>query len=632
MASSSNSKESKSSSRKRKHPTINPFLPNEESGNLAKKTKTTASAQSSSTLNNPPGSSSETHVKPNLDDADHDQQFLSGIVAYILPAGLGKARTDIFKKQMSKFGAEVLNVWDETHCTHLVVDEGMDVERLKRIMKIEKAPSNTYVLRASWLSLCLSENELVPIDNYKLRFPVIKKEDPSKKSDLSSTSTPSISSKSGIDGSDVNKSETLEKKPNISDIPSSSNAPPIQGTKWTSPVKIATSDRGYDSDDSNYVPSDGDDYQESVMVTTASDDAGSSSNVSTPATSPQKLPRGNWVCSKPSTSQQKNLNEHITEKLEVLMKTYNNTKDHWRAQGYRKAITALKQYPKEVTSWEEANKIPGIGTRLADKISEILESGHLRKIDHVCGGEDMKALDIFNNIWGVGPTVAQEWVQLGYRTLDDVREKAKLNRQQKIGLKHYEDFLQRMQREEAGEIERTVREMAESIDPGMLAVVCGSYRRGKTTCGDVDVLITHPDGRSHRGALGKILDGLRAKGFITDDLVRQGDDEEEQKKYMGVCKLPGENHKYRRLDIIVAPYSQYYCALMHFTGSGHFNRSIRLLAKKKGMSLSEHALRTGVIRHGQVKVHEGTPLPVTCEEDIFRHLGLEYREPEERDY
>ncbi|XP_022080719.1 DNA polymerase lambda-like isoform X3 [Acanthaster planci] len=518
MASPSKVKGSKSSNLKRKQPTINPFLPNEESGGgTAKKFKT-------STVIDPSGSSSVKLKPESSNDADNGQQFFSSVVAYILPAGIGKARTDIFKKQMSKFGAEVLNVWDEAICTHLIVDEGMDVERLKRIMKIEKAPSNSLVLRASWLSFCLTEKQLLPTDNHKLRFPMIQKEDMSRKPDASSKPVSNTSQKSETAESCDIKNKTLEKKtdgPKASDVPSTSNAPMsnVQGTKWTSPVKAAGSDRGYDSDDSNYVPSDDDDGQESLMITTVSDATGPSSNVSTPASSPQKLPKGNWVCSKPSTSQQKNLNDHITEKLEVLMKTYANTKDHWRAMGYRKAITALKQYPKEVTSWEEANKIPGIGTRLADKISEILESGHLRKIDHVCGGEDMKALDIFNQIWGVGPTVAQEWVQLGFRTLDDVREKAKLTRQQKIGLKHYEDFLERMPRQEAGEIERTVREMAESATPGMLAVVCGSYRRGKATCGDVDVLITHPDGKSHRGALGKILDGLRAKVSSTMETV-----------------------------------------------------------------------------------------------------------------
>ena len=50
------------------------------------------------------------------------------------------------------------------------------------------------------------------------------------------------------------------------------------------------------------------------------------------------------------------------------------------------------------------------------------------------------------------------------------------------------------------------------------------------------------------------------------------------------------------------------------------------------MSLSEHALRTGVVRSGAVKVHEGMPLTVNSEKDVFDYLGLEYREPEERDH
>ena len=59
---------------------------------------------------------------------------------------------------------------------------------------------------------------------------------------------------------------------------------------------------------------------------------------------------------------------------------------------------------------QEANNIPGIGKALADKVWEIARTGHLRKIDHLCKGEEMEALNLFNNIWGVGPTVAQEWV------------------------------------------------------------------------------------------------------------------------------------------------------------------------------------------------------------------------------
>ena len=33
-----------------------------------------------------------------------------------------------------------------------------------------------------------------------------------------------------------------------------------------------------------------------------------------------------------------------------------------------------------------------------------------------------------------------------------------------------------------------------------------------------------------------------------------------------------------------------------------------------------------------VKIFEGTPLPVTCEEDVFNYLDIPYREPKDRDW
>ena len=44
----------------------------------------------------------------------------------------------------------------------------------------------------------------------------------------------------------------------------------------------------------------------------------------------------------------------------------------------------------------------------------------------------------------------------GYRTLDELKTSGQLNRQQLIGLAHYDEFLERMPREEAAEIEQTV--------------------------------------------------------------------------------------------------------------------------------------------------------------------------------
>lgn len=44
---------------------------------------------------------------------------------------------------------------------------------------------------------------------------------------------------------------------------------------------------------------------------------------------------------------------------------------------------------------------------MAEKILEILESGHLRKLDHI--SESVPVLQLFSNIWGAGTKTAQLW-------------------------------------------------------------------------------------------------------------------------------------------------------------------------------------------------------------------------------
>lgn len=57
---------------------------------------------------------------------------------------------------------------------------------------------------------------------------------------------------------------------------------------------------------------------------------------------------------------------------------------------------------------------------------------------------------------------------------------------------------------------------------------------------------------------------------------------------------------------------------------------MRWFAHKKGLSLSDKAL-TRVIRTNKTKVHEGEKiLGLKTERDIFNALGLEYKEPNER--
>ncbi|XP_060624242.2 DNA polymerase lambda [Anolis sagrei] len=544
------------------------------------------------------------------DEAGNKKGWLEPITTYVLQAGVGQARAEIFRKQILQNGGSICSQISP-EVTHVIVDEGMDCERAFRLLRLTKLPKGLQLVKASWLSSCISAQQLLDTTGYSLFIPekYIDEEGHSKKpSQYPDVKTIHPETENAI----------LELK---AETQSGANVP-------CSVVEPSgeQKDKGVISDDEGM-------EEEDRMVTLGELEAlksGQNPNNTSSGGSLAVPPTGKWVCAQSSESKKINHNQSITEKLGLLEKAYSVQGDKWRSLGYSKAINALKSYHKPVTSYQEACKIPGIGKKMAEKIMEILESGHLRKLDHI--SESVSALEVFSNIWGAGVKTAQMWYQQGFRTLDDVRSKASLTRQQAIGLKHYEDFVERMPREEAAEIEQTVREAAQSIQPGLVCVACGSFRRGKSTCGDVDVLVTHPDGHSHEGVFSKLLDCLRNQGFLTDDLVSQ-EDSGNQKKYLGVCRLPGPDRRHRRLDIIVVPYSEFACSLLYFTGSAHFNRSMRALAKTKGMSLSEHALSCGVVRgHGGLKTVPGHVLPTPTEKDVFLLLDLPYREPQERDW
>ncbi|CAL9700691.1 unnamed protein product [Knipowitschia caucasica] len=490
-----------------------------------------------------------------------------GLRVYILPTSIGNARCQIFQRQILQNAGTT----DDSLCprvTHVVVDDSIDNARALRLLKVDCMPSGVHLIKSSWLSKCISEKKLLDVSEYSL-------------SPIKSDSEAQCSKKEELPNVETqNNHDTLEEYD----------------------INSVNHEADSSSKDEPHGDDDGVSQSDIKALMTGQhpkDECPGAESL------PQETISGKWVCAQSSVSKSNNFNKHITDKLEVLAKAYTHQGDKWRALGYSKAVNALKSYHKPVTSYQEACQIPGIGKRMADKIDEIMESGHLRKLDHI--GEAVPVLEMFSNIWGAGAKTAQLWYQQGFRTLEDISTKAHLNHNQKIGLKYYNDILDRMPREEAGAIEKVVRDAARTVDPGLLSVACGSYRRGKATCGDVDVLITHPDGVSHRGVFGKILHCLHESGFLTDDLV-SNEENGEQKKYMGVCRLPGPDQRHRRLDIIVVPYQEFACALMYFTGSAHFNRSLRALAKTKQMSLSEHSLNRDVV------------------------LGVPFRQPNERDW
>ena len=82
--------------------------------------------------------------------------------------------------------------------------------------------------------------------------------------------------------------------------------------------------------------------------------------------------------------------------------------------------------------------------------------------------------------------------------------------------------------------------------------VCGSYRRGKATCGDIDIIIARKDGTYERHLLTKLVEELSNSGFLTDHLTHPKVPAERSScSYMGVFQHGGPTH--HRIDIKYYP-------------------------------------------------------------------------------
>lgn len=82
--------------------------------------------------------------------------------------------------------------------------------------------------------------------------------------------------------------------------------------------------------------------------------------------------------------------------------------------------------------------------------------------------------------------------------------------------------------------------------------MCGSYRRGKETCGDMDIFITRKDGEYEKNLLTKLVEKLTEKDFLTEHLTMPRHlDSKGCQSYMGICHYKDELH--HRIDIKYYP-------------------------------------------------------------------------------
>uniref|UniRef100_A0A8C2FDC1 DNA polymerase n=1 Tax=Cyprinus carpio TaxID=7962 RepID=A0A8C2FDC1_CYPCA len=327
---------------------------------------------------------------------------------------------------------------------------------------------------------------------------------------------------------------------------------------------------------------------------------------------------------------QETLNEGITDFLiELANYERNVNRAIHKYNAYRKAASVIAKYPQKIKSGAEAKKLDGVGAKIAEKIDEFLTTGKLGKLEKIRSDDTSSSINFLTRVTGIGPAAARKFYDEGIRNLEDLKKiEHKLNHHQQIGLKYFEEFEKRIPRVEMQKMEALILKELDVVDPVYIGTICGSYRRGAESSGDIDILLTHPDFTSQSEKQPKLLhavvDHLESIGFITDTLSK-GDT-----KFMGVCQLKKEEEDeeeyfHRRIDIRLIPKDQYYCGVLYFTGSDIFNKNMRTRALEKGFTLNEYTIRplgvTGVA---------GEPLLVDSEKDIFDYIQWKYKEPKER--
>lgn len=168
----------------------------------------------------------------------------------------------------------------------------------------------------------------------------------------------------------------------------------------------------------------------------------------------------------------------------------------------------------------EILRLPGCGDKYAQVFAEFEDSGQISELQKAATDAKTSVIRTFYNIWGVSAVTAEEFYRKGWRDLDDVVEfgwnSTLLHRSQQIGVKYYDEFLQRIPRSETESIANTILEHANRLKDGFQMTVVGGYRRGKTMSGDVDLILSHPDEEATDKFIKKLVTSLIDSKFISE--------------------------------------------------------------------------------------------------------------------
>ncbi len=260
----------------------------------------------------------------------------------------------------------------------------------------------------------------------------------------------------------------------------------------------------------------------------------------------------------------------------------------YRIRAYRKAAAQLRDMSIDVAEYvengQDLSQLPSIGTKLAQKIVEIIKQGRCSALETLREQSPFGLTELLH-IPGLGPKRVNALVHvLGVHTQEQLLQAAKDGRVGSVaglGQKIQANIIHtiesnlkrktRLSRAIAKQYAEPILAYLNQIQGVEHAVIAGSYRRCKETVGDIDILVTtgNEDSVTH--------------AFINYDQVRDvlstGPTRSSVILYSGL-----------QVDLRVVPNDCYGAALYYFTGSRSHNIALRLRAKARGLKINEYGV------------------------------------------
>lgn len=305
--------------------------------------------------------------------------------------------------------------------------------------------------------------------------------------------------------------------------------------------------------------------------------------------------------------------EEIAELLEL------QGANPFRIRAYRNAARTVGGLPDEVASMlargEKLALLPGIGADLAGKIAEIVATGRSATLEKL-RKELPAGLSELLKVPGLGPKrVSALYHELDVHTLDQLHRAARDGRLRtlhgfsEMAERKILDAVEAMKKKPPGRLKlATAARYADSLVgylekvPGVVKViVAGSFRRGRDTVGDLDVVAT-------AAKSSPVMDRFVAYDEVAEVAAK------------GETRATVVLKSGLQVDLRVVAEESYGAALYYFTGSKAHNIRLRRMAQARGLKLNEY----GVFR-GSRRIAGAT------EESVLAAVRLPWIPPELRE-